>query len=163
MQDLERRMSQALARIGQGLERIAAARAATPDAPPPVRPAPDAGDSTLLRAQLEAERAVTAQLRAELARATSGRELEDEIARLNRQLDVQGIEMLRMRKTITTLREACRLLREDQAHGVTDPGHINRAMAAELDALRSTRLAEIAEMDEILAELDPLIAGGAHA
>ena len=162
MQDLERRMSQALARIGQGLDHIAASRAAA--TAPPARQTPDAGDAPLLRAQLEAERAVTAQLRAELARSAASRDLDDELARANRQLDVQGIEMLRMRKTIATLREALRLLREDQAHGVTDPGHINRAMAAELDALRSTRLAEIAEMDEILAELDPMIAaGGAHA
>ena len=32
-------------------------------------------------------------------------------------------------------------------------------MAAELEAMRVTRLSEVAELDEIIAELDPLIGG----
>ena len=34
---------------------------------------------------------------------------------------------------------------------------INLAMQAELESIRVTRLAEMAELDEIIAELDPMI------
>ena len=40
---------------------------------------------------------------------------------------------------------------------MTEPHLLNKAMLAELEALRATRLSEMAEMDEILAELKPLI------
>ena len=46
---------------------------------------------------------------------------------------------------------------EAAAQGLADPQQVNRAMLAELDALRATRLTEVAQMDEILAELAPLI------
>ncbi len=50
-----------------------------------------------------------------------------------------------------------RALREAQAEGLQEPHLIIRAMQAELEALRATRLSEMAEMDEILSELKPLI------
>ena len=40
-------------------------------------------------------------------------------------------------------------------NGVTEPQLINKAMMIELDALRALRLTEMAEMDEILAALEP--------
>ncbi|MEZ5756239.1 MAG: hypothetical protein R3D90_16290 [Paracoccaceae bacterium] len=73
------------------------------------------------------------------------------------QLDVQGLEMHRMRKTVVQLRENLRGLRRAQAANLADPEQINRAMMAELEAVRVTRLSEVAEMDEILSELTPLI------
>jgi len=41
--------------------------------------------------------------------------------------------------------------------GLPDPHLINKAMLAELEALRETRLGETTEMDAILAELTPLL------
>jgi hypothetical protein len=52
------------------------------------------------------------------------------------------------------LREQLRVLREAQAAGSTEPHLLNKAMLAELDALRATRLSEMAELDELSAALD---------
>jgi hypothetical protein len=48
-------------------------------------------------------------------------------------------------------------MRRAQTANLADPEQINRAMAAELEAMRVARLSEVAELDEIMAELDPLI------
>ena len=68
-----------------------------------------------------------------------------------------------MRRTSAALRDQLAALRVSQAAGVGEPHLINKAMAAELDALRAERLTEVAEIDEILAALDPHIAEAEHA
>jgi chromosome segregation ATPase len=138
---IEKRILAAFARVQKGLDG-----------------APPAGDETGLRTELAEERAEVARLRERLrqvpARDPSGHEAR--IDRLTRQLDVQGIEMQRLRKSNIALREEIRALREAAEEGV-DPAAINRAMKDELEALRATRHAEIAEMDEILSELTAMI------
>jgi predicted nucleic acid-binding Zn-ribbon protein len=152
--DLEKRIATALERIGKGLDRLSTQGRAAAVAPGPVPPAADAA----LRAQLEEEKSLTAQLQARL-RAAKDREargdLQEKVDRLTQELDVQGLELQRMRRVNATLREQLEALRTAQAGGVTEPGQINKAMQAELDALRAVRLTEIAEMDEILAALEP--------
>ena len=160
--ELERRISAALARIGDGIEALSnAAPAATP-------PAAADEETARLRAELDAERRLTAQLRDDLAAARSAppvvpvadagdEALRARIDQMTRQLDVQGLEMHRMRKMIVQLRENLRGMRRAQSANVADPEQINRAMAAELEAIRVTRLSEVAELDEILTELAPLI------
>jgi hypothetical protein len=76
---------------------------------------------------------------------------------------VQGLELQRMRRTAAALRDQLSALRDAEAAKVSDPSLINKAMAAELDALRALRLSEVAEIDEILAALDPHIVEAAHA
>ena len=158
--ELERRIAAALQRIGDGIEAIAAA-------PPPAEPQPDHKRADLAAA-LDAERAVNADLRAQLAQVQDAApvavaphpdvaELQARIDRMTAQLDVQGLEMQRMRKTVVQLRENLRGMRRSQAANLADPDQINRAMMAELEAMRVTRLSEVAEMDEILSELTPLI------
>jgi hypothetical protein len=146
--ELEGRITAALERIGKGLDRLTAAPRAA--AAPVV-------DSTL-RAQLEEEKSLTAQLQARL-RASKEREskgdLQAKIDRLTQELDVQGLELQRMRRTNAALRDQLSALRAAQAEGVTEPQLINKAMAVELDALRALRLTEIAEMEEILSALEP--------
>jgi hypothetical protein len=167
--ELERRITAALERIGVGIDRVAAR---------PVAPvAPVTGQEALLRAQLEEERAVSAQLKERMAALTeraakaaeraaevkpvhvpvAQAQLEARIDKMTRQLDVQGLELQRMRKITIQLREQLARMREAAEAGATDPHLINKAMLAELEALRATRQVEIAEMDEILAELSPLI------
>jgi uncharacterized protein (DUF885 family) len=156
--ELERRITAALQRIGAGIEAMAPA-AAVPLAAVPLADDPEVAR---LREALEAEKMLTAQLQERL-RALKDRggsdqtELEAKVDRMTRQLDVQGLEVKRMRKTVIALRENLRALRQAQSDGVADPEALNRAMAVELESVRVSRLAEIAEMDEILAELDPLI------
>ncbi len=84
-------------------------------------------------------------------------DLAPRVADLTRQLDVQGLELQRMRKTAIQLRETLRAILEAQPKDAVDAHLINKAMLAELDALRATRATETAEMDEILAELAPLL------
>ena len=156
--ELEKRITAALERIGKGVDRLAQAPRSAPSAP-------GAGE-TALRAQLDDEKALNTQLQEKL-RAAKEREskgdLQVKIDRLTQQLDVQGLELQRMRRTAAGLRDQLAALRAAQAEGVTEPQLINKAMAAELDALRAERLTEVAQIDEILAALDPHIAEAAHA
>ncbi|MGB8812116.1 MAG: hypothetical protein WCC57_02930 [Paracoccaceae bacterium] len=153
--ELERRITAALERIGAGLEHLSS-----------VGGDGDVMDEsealTTLRAALDDEKTVNAQL-TERLRAVKDRDaqsvhaLEDRVELMTRQLDVQGLELQRMRKTTIQLRETLRSLRESMADSVTDPHMVNKAMLAELEALRATRATETAELDEILAELSPLL------
>jgi chromosome segregation ATPase len=151
--ELEKRIAAALERIGKGLDRLSSQPRPGPG------PAPVAtGTDAMLRAQLEEEKSLTAQLQARL-RAAKDREargdLQEKVDRLTQELDVQGLELQRMRRVNASLREQLETLRTAQASGVTEPGQINKAMQTELDALRAARLTEIAELDEILAALEP--------
>jgi predicted nucleic acid-binding Zn-ribbon protein len=156
--ELEKRITAALERIGKGVDRLALGSRGAPSAA-------SVAESSL-RSQLEDERAMNAQLQEKL-RAAKEREpkgdLHDKIDRLTQQLDVQGLELQRMRRTATALRDQLAALRAAQAAGVAEPQLVNKAMAAELDALRAERLTEVAEIDEILAALDPHLAEAAHA
>lgn len=162
--ELERRITAALERIGTGLERLTPGGAGEPDLPD-LADLPDLNDSDevlALRAALDEEKTANAQL-AERLRAVkdrdaqSAQQLQERIEAMTRQLDVQGLEMQRMRKTTIQLRENLRALREAQAQGLADPHMVNKAMLAELEALRATRATETAELDELLAELAPLV------
>jgi hypothetical protein len=161
--ELEGRITAALERIGKGVDRLAAVpRPSPPVASPPGAPAADAA----LRTQLEEEKALTAQLQERL-RTHKEREpksdLQDKVDRLTQQLDVQGLELQRMRRTNASLRDQLSALRAAQASGVAEPQLINKSLMAELDALRAERLAEVAEMDEILAALEPHLTEAGHA
>ena len=154
--ELERRITAALERIAVGVDRLPAS-AATAAAPV------GGGEKELsqLRAALEEERIVSAQLTERLRSvkekdALLRAELDEKCQRLTRQLDTQGLELQRMRKTAVQLREQLREMREAQMRDL-DPQILNRAMLAELDALRATRQTEMAEMEELIAELSPLI------
>ena len=156
--ELERRIAHALERMGRAVARLAPGGSAA-------RMNGQGGDADLAEA-LEAERAKSALLTAQLALALreprdrdtpAQGQLEAKVIRMTRQLDVQGLELARMRKTAVQLREHLRVLLDQAAEALVDPSHINRAMAVELDALRATRQTEVAQMDEILAELQPLV------
>jgi len=160
--ELEKRITAALERIGKGVDRLAAQPRTAPAAAAPAAPPSDAA----LRAQLEEEKSLTAQLQARL-RAAKEREakgdLQEKVNRLTQELDVKGLELQRMRRVNASLREQLEALRTAAAAGVTEPGLINKAMATELETLRATRLTEIAEMDEILAALEPHLTEAGNA
>lgn len=164
--ELEKRITAALERIGKGVDRLATQpRAPGPAAAAPASASAPAADAAL-RAQLEEEKSLTAQLQARL-RAASAREskgdLQDKVDRLTQELDVKGLELQRMRRVNASLREQLEALRTAAAAGTTEPHLINKAMATELEALRATRLTEIAEMDEILAALEPHLTEAGNA
>lgn len=171
MAELERRIAAALHRIGEGIETLTSAASAPAFAAPVEDHAADADRIQQLEQALSAERHTVAALRDQLeaqaepaldtepapAPDADRAELEARIEKMTAQLDVQGLEIHRMRKTVVQLRENLRGLRRAQTANLADPEQINRAMMAELEAIRVTRLSEVAEMDEILTELTPLI------
>ena len=160
--DLEQRITAALERIGKGVDRITLAGHDNAAQSPAVAGATEAS----LRAQLDEEKAITGQLQIRLQAQKDREDLapaQDKIDRLTQQLDVQGLELQRMRRTVTSLRDQLQALRLAQNSGQAEPQLINQTMAAELEALRATRLTEIAEMDEILAALEPHLAEADHA
>lgn len=166
--ELERRISVALSRIGQGVEALGSSGATGPvdgDASPVATLADGVAEAEIARLNeaLDEERMLTAQLNERLRvvrdkDASGALALQAENDRLTKLLDVQGLEMQRLKKTVTSLREQMRLLNEAQIEGQIEPHLINRAMLTELEALRATRSAETAELDELIAALDPLAA-----
>lgn len=163
---VERRLAAALDRIAIQIERPATPK---PAAPPPAAPKPVAPDAEAtiasLRAALEKERAAHAQANEKLAQVRqrqdgSVAQLERRLARLTEQLDLQSLEMLRLKKANSRLIEANEGLRAAQSEQFPDVTLVNKSISAELEALQAERRAEMAEMEEILAELKPLVAAG---
>lgn len=182
--ELERRITAALARIGAGIDQLQPPPA--PEDAPEAATEADTGEETAqLRAELAAAHATADALRSALAdaelRLSEAEELTEmaladraergeappwpvedtsallaRIEELTQQVDVQGLELQRMRQTSIQLRETLRALREQASTGI-EPHLVNRAMLAELEALRATRAAESAELAAILAELAPIV------
>jgi predicted nucleic acid-binding Zn-ribbon protein len=158
LSELQRRIMAALDRIGQ---RIADDSSSGPQARAP-EPRDDSEEIARLREALEVERSANAQL-TERLRAVKERDaqaekaLEIRVEAMTRQLDVQGLEIQRMRKSSIQLREQLRALREAAAEAAPDAHLINKSMLAELEALRATRASETAELSEIIAELTPIL------
>lgn len=161
MKDLgqvERRLAAALERIARRVER---------GGPPPAADPEEGATVASLRSALEKERAANAQLSERVHQVkhrqeTTVAQLERRLARLTEQLDLQSLEMLRLKKANARLIEANAGLRAAQAEAFPDATLVNRSISAELEALQAERRAEMAEMEEILAELKPLIAAGGH-
>lgn len=160
--DFERRLTRALDRIARTVAKLQATPAVAPSSP---TTATEPADVTELRAQLVSERAKTAQL-TERVNAVKQRQessfstLERRLARMTEQLDLQSLEMLRLKKANTKLIEANRQLREGHEAKVIEPSAINRSLLAELEALRAERAADRTELEDVLAEIQPLIASG---
>lgn len=140
IRELEHRITAALDRIRRGLE---------------AAPGMDAG---ALSAQLEEERMANAQL-GERLRTLKDRqdetigELERERGRVGRlDHDLQAL-----RQSNAELRETVAQLRAALADQLEDPGLVNRAVLAELEGVKAARAADRTEIDEILAELRPII------
>ncbi len=170
--ELERRITAALERIATGLDRGRAAGTEGEAPATPVAPDPSAADAEIARLTLalDEEQMANAQL-AERLKVVRDKEaklradLEEQIADLMRQLDAQGLELSRAHRTMVQQGGQLRALREAAEAQVADPALINRTMEVEMEALRATRGAEVAELEGILAALDPLIAdeGGVDA
>ena len=62
-----------------------------------------------------------------------------------------------MRAVNENLRSSNAALREANAKGLAEPELVNAAMSSELDSLRAARAAERAEIETILATLEPVL------
>ncbi len=161
--ELERRIAAALDRVA----RSAKVLSVPPPAPAPApasepEPADASAELEALRAALAAEKATNAQLSERVnsvrqRQESSVTQMERRLARLTEQLDLQSLEMLRLKKANAKLMEANAALREAQVTGTPESAVLNRSLSAELEALQAERRAEMAEMEEILAEIRPLL------
>lgn len=155
---LEGRITAALDRIRRGVEWMDELAAAAP--PLPVDPTQTEIDS--LRTRLDEERTVNAQLE-ERVRALKERQdgrvaqLEAEVADGRQRLASADNALQALRQTNAELRDTAAQLREALTRGVAEPQLINRAMLAELEALRAARAVDLAEVNAVIAELRPLL------
>ncbi|MEI4487299.1 hypothetical protein V8J36_13980 [Frigidibacter sp. MR17.14] len=129
---------------------------------------PEAARIAALESELAAERESNAQL-VERVRAIKDKQeqtvgaLEKRVAKLSESLDAGSTDAAKLRRVNGQLRESNIALREAIARGLPDAGLINRGLEVELEALRAARASEAAEMDEILAELRPMLKEAARA
>ena len=70
-------------------------------------------------------------------------------------------ELQRLRKANTALSESNAALRQANAQGVGEAHLINKAMLAELESVRAARAADAAEINAVMATLQPLLAEAA--
>ncbi|MFD1511424.1 hypothetical protein [Lacimonas salitolerans] len=150
--ELERRLTAAMDRIARGIDTLEApATGADPEELAQLRQALE--DERLVTAQLE-ERIKKLHAREEQATATLTAELDQTRSAM---ATLDG-ELQRMRRASDQLRDSVAKLREANAAGLAEPHLINKAMLAELEALRAARSTDVAEADAILAVMAPLVA-----
>ena len=155
---LQRRILSALDRIGQGVDGL--------EPPAPAGQALSAAEAEALQQALDDERTANAQLeeriralrqRQDEIAANADKAMADQRAALSR----MDQDLQRMQAANAQLRENNQALRAANEAGVGEPHLINKAMLAELEALRAARAADRSEADAIVAALAPMIVNGA--
>ncbi len=145
--DFERRITAALDRAQQALDKLGAG---------------EAGDSDALKAELEAERVANQQLEERVRAIKETQEktvagLEAKVADLSNALATRDAELQQIKGVNEELRKSNGALREANANGVADPELVNSAMVTEIESLRAARAVERAEIEDILATLEPIL------
>lgn len=119
-------------------------------------------DIAALQAELDKERAANAELGKRVdalgknvaSQTGASKRREDQ---RKAQMDDLDQKLQRLQQVNADLRDINGQLRVALADGTADAELINRAMEAELDALRASRAAEAAEVATIVAELKPIV------
>ena len=158
--ELEGRISAALDRIRSGVSALENKAVGSADAP--VAAASDDDRVAQLEADLAAQKDVNAQLEERFKVLKSRQDsviadLNSGAERAKEQLQSFEADLEKLREENAVLRDVSENLRKAAEADRIDAAMINRAMQAELDALRALRAAEAAEVATILAELKPLI------
>lgn len=154
--ELEQRITEALERIGTGVDGLASAAVA----------AEKTAEVADLNQALEIEKAANAQLEERVNAIKAKQEttiarLEEQVVDLDEKLAAREGDCKRLGQVNAQLRDNNAALREANENGVGDAGLINTGIQGELDSLRATRAAEMGEMKAIIDELEPLIGEGA--
>lgn len=169
---LQHRITAALDRVAQGVGRMeehAMQAAAVSEST-----AADPEELSQLRAALEDEKLANAQLeervrklhvthRAELAAAAEQGAQTPDAVQPGPDLAALDQELQQLRLSNEMLRSTNAELREALAQHVGEPHLINKAMLAELEALRAARSVEVAETRAIVAALTPLLEAASDA
>ena len=115
-----------------------------------------------LKQELDEEKQVNAQL-SERVRVLGERQeeaieaLETKANNAKERVKALDVEMQKLRRANKRLTKMCNALREANADGVGEPHLINKSMMIELESIRAMRSAEMAEADEIIQSLTPLL------
>ncbi|WP_299289043.1 hypothetical protein [uncultured Tateyamaria sp.] len=120
------------------------------------------GDTGALEAALEDERLANAQLNERVRKLSEKQEsaaqaAADATAAAQERVETLDLELQRLRKANDQLRQSNAALRLANEEGVGEPHLINKAMMAELEALRAARAADVAEASSIIGALAPLL------
>ena len=156
IEELQGRINAAMNRIGAGGEALASRE-----------PEQSAPDPAVLE-QLEEEKLANAQLQERLKsiKTKHGAQIEQLTADLAVQTQAMArldMDLQRLRQSNEQLRDSNAALRKANEEGVGEPHLINKAMLAELEALRATHAADAAESSAVLSRLEPLLAAAAAA
>ncbi|MEM9577195.1 MAG: hypothetical protein AAF999_09285 [Pseudomonadota bacterium] len=128
----------------------------------------DSAGGQALQQALDEEKQVNAQL-TERVRVLGERQeqamaaMEAKAAEAADRMSKLDTEFQQLRQAYEMMSQACETLRDANAAGVADPDQINKALETELQTLRALRKAEMAEADEIMAGLMPLLNVGVQA
>lgn len=150
IEELRDRIEAAFGRIDEALGRVQAI--------PEVQV--DPAEMAALRTELADERVVQAQLE-ERIRGLKERhekrvaELEAAVEAERGRLATLDHELQRLRQSNADLRDVAGQLRAALAEDVAEPELVNRAMVAEIEALRATRAADLAEIEAVIDTLRP--------
>ncbi|WP_299693350.1 hypothetical protein [uncultured Tateyamaria sp.] len=121
-----------------------------------------ADDTAALQTALEDEKLANAQLTERVRKLSEQQESALAEAKAAAQAAeartaALDLELQRMRQASDQLRSSNEALRRANEDGVGEPHLINKAMLAELEALRAARAADIAEASSIIGALTPLL------
>ncbi|MEP4195425.1 MAG: hypothetical protein ABJL99_07280 [Aliishimia sp.] len=122
----------------------------------------NSGEADALRAQLDEEKTVNAQLE-ERVQALKEKQASDHETAVATAQEISGkvetldLELQKLRETNDKLRQANQALRDANEAGVGEPHLINASVLAELEALRAARGVERAEVEAILSALMPIL------
>ncbi|MCC5975177.1 MAG: hypothetical protein JJT81_14145 [Rubellimicrobium sp.] len=166
LDDIRQRILGALAAVDAGLERLVRTGVEDAETLPETTAVPDKpADADSLAAALAEERTVTAQLE-ERIRSLKTKQ-DQRLAALDGQIMLQrdriaalDAELQGLRQSNAELRDIAGQMRAALSEGVAEPELVNRAMLAEIEALRATRAADRAEVEAIIGTLEPLIGEG---
>ena len=153
IEQLSGRILAAMDRVAQSLDKMDAS---------------DGGEVNALKQALEDEQQVNAQL-TERVRVLGERQeqaidaLEAKATAATERVSALDLELQQLREANASLADACVALREANTAGVGEPHLINKSMMAELEAIRAMRQAEMAEAQEIISALTPLLTASAAA
>lgn len=110
-----------------------------------------------LEQQLSEARAACEELKTQLAQAAAGQDAESGGAQSGPLVQLDR-ELQQLREANEELRASNAALREANAQGLGDAGLINASMEAEIEGLRAAQATDQAQVNAVLAKLEPLLA-----
>lgn len=161
----EARLQAAFGRIAAGMAKWPEAGAtaeAVPEEVSEAAPEPQTGELEALRSELEDERTANAQLNQRVRQIKSRHEetvaeLEAQLAAALERADAAEQATDKVRRTSEEMRKIMGEIEAAAQDGAVDAHLINRAMMAELEAMRAERTADAAEIADIMSALAPLV------